>query len=74
MIFVISLLFVGIITIESPFLVKNKMWRELAAFILLLMVGLIYSLGLVLNQQLPNLRQLIETIFAPVTKLIENFL
>lgn len=74
MIMLVSLLFLGIIAMEVPCMAKNKLWRELVAFSGLLIVGMVYSFGLVFNWQLPNLRQLMDIVFIPVTQYLEYLL
>lgn len=74
MIILVSLLFIGVIALEAPHLLRNKMWRELTAFSGLLVIGMIYSFGLVLNWEIPSLLQLMELVFIPVTMYIQQLL
>ncbi|MDD4170269.1 MAG: hypothetical protein PHD36_08490 [Desulfotomaculaceae bacterium] len=74
MIILVSLVFVGIIAIEAPRLIKNRMWREMGAFSVLLVVGLVYSFGLALSWPLPNPVKLLRTVFLPVTRYLELLL
>ncbi len=74
MIFLISLIFIAIIAYEAPGLIRQKMWRELAVFGVLLVIGMIYSYGQVLNLPLPNPTKGIEAVFKPVSKYLEKIL
>ena len=70
----LSILFISIITFEVPGLIRKKLWRELAAFSVLLVVGMIYSYGLVLNLPLPNPTKGIMAVFKPVGQFFEKLL
>ncbi len=74
MIVLLSLVFVAIIALEVPPLVRQKMWRELAAFGLLLVVGMIYSFGQALDLPLPNPTDGIMAIFEPISRYLEKLL
>ncbi len=74
MIFLLSLIFIGIIAFEAPGLVRKKLWRELAAFLGLLIIGMVYSYGQVLDLPLPNPTDLIVFIFKPVSQYLEKIL
>ncbi|HHW44661.1 MAG TPA: hypothetical protein GXX25_12830 [Desulfotomaculum sp.] len=68
------LVFAAIIAFQVPPLVKKKMWRELTAFGVLLLIGMFYSFGLALQLPLPNPARAVESVFAPVTRLIQQVL
>ncbi len=68
----LSLVYLAIIAAEVPYLLKSKLWKELAAFSILLLLALFYSIGLVLDKPLPNLIDLLEILFVPVTKFLEQ--
>lgn len=70
----LGLVFVLIIAAQVPPLVKKKMWRELAAFSVLLLVGMIYSFGLALDLPLPNPARAVEAVFGPLTRLMQKML
>ncbi|MDD3654087.1 MAG: hypothetical protein PHO01_07880 [Desulfotomaculaceae bacterium] len=74
MIILVGLLFVWIITMEAPRLIKKRLWREAAAFCVLILVGMVYSFGLVLNWRLPNPVNILRAVFAPVTQYLEQLL
>ncbi|MFZ5631565.1 MAG: hypothetical protein ACOY40_01835 [Bacillota bacterium] len=74
MVFLLSIIFMAIIAFEAPGLIKKKMWRELAAFSVLLIIGMAYSYGLVLDLPLPNPTEGIMAIFEPVGKYLEKLL
>ncbi len=63
-----------IIAIEVPRLVKNKMWRELTAFFVLLTIGFIYSAGQIYDWPLPNPTAKMEYMFEPVWENIKKML
>ncbi|HBC91767.1 MAG TPA: hypothetical protein DCZ10_02380 [Pelotomaculum sp.] len=74
MIALLILVFVAIIAFEAPGLVKKKMWRELAAFSVLLLIGMVLSFGQVLKLPVPNPTKGIDAVFKPVTQFIERML
>ncbi|HBV98981.1 MAG: hypothetical protein JL50_18960 [Peptococcaceae bacterium BICA1-7] len=74
MVFLLSLVFIAIIALEAPALVKGKNWRELAAFSVLLLIGMVYSYGQALDIPLPNPTKLIMVIFEPVALYVERLL
>ncbi len=74
MIFLLSAIFIAIIAYEAPALVRKKMWRELAAFGVLMIIGMIYSYGQVLDLPLPNPTEGIMYIFKPVSRYLEKIL
>lgn len=74
MIILVSLIFISIAAGELPYLTRNKMWRELAAFMGLLIIGMIYSGGFVSERNLPTTLDLMEMVFMPVTQYIEQLL
>jgi len=69
-----SLAYVGMAVIEMPHMIKSKLWRELLVFCFFLLIGMIYSYGLILNWQLPNLVQGLGLLFDPVTGLMQKLL
>ncbi len=74
MVILLSLIFIGIIALEAPGLVKKRMWRELAVFTVLLIIGMVYSFGQALDLPLPNPTKVVEAIFRPVGKYMEKLL
>lgn len=73
-IFFLSIIFASIIAYEAPGLVKKKLWRELAAFSVLLLIGMAYSYGIVLDLALPNPTKAIEALFSPVSQYLEKIM
>ncbi len=71
MIALLFLLFIGIILLEVPGLVKKKMWRELVAFSVYLLAGMALSIPQVLGIKLPNPTRVIETVFKPLSELLK---
>lgn len=74
MIIVLSLIYIGIMAIDAPRMFKDGLWRELVVYSLLWLLALIYSLGLVLNWNLPNLTHGLAFIFDPVGRYIQQIL
>ncbi|TEB07326.1 hypothetical protein Psch_00873 [Pelotomaculum schinkii] len=74
MIVLLILAFIAIIAFEAPGLVKKKMWRELAAFSVLLLIGMVLSFGQALKLPVPNPTKGIDAVFKPVTQFIESML
>lgn len=74
MLAVLVLAFIMIVGLQAPGLVRQKMWRELAAFSILLFLGLILSCALVLEIRLPSPTQAVEKLLHPVTAKIEQLL
>lgn len=74
MIFLASLIFIAIIAFEAPDLIKKKMWRELTAFGVLMLIGMFYSYGQILDLPLPNPTDGIMAIFKPVSQYLEKLL
>lgn len=74
MIILVGLIFVGIIALEAPRLIKNRMWREMGTFSVLLALGMVYSFGLMLSWRLPNPVNTLKAIFSPVTQYLERLL
>jgi len=68
------LLFGVILLMEVPGLVRRRMYRELAAFLVLLAVAMVYSLGLALHWSLPNPARITEALFRPVNWFLERLL
>ena len=66
MIFLLGFVFLFIIYLQVPPLVKNKMWRELIAFTVFLFLGMALSIPLVLGYDLPSPAKAIEAIFKPL--------
>jgi len=66
------LLFAVIILLEVPGLVKKKMWRELAAFSLYVVIGMGISIPLLLGIKLPNPNKTVEALFKPLSELLKN--
>ncbi|NPV71553.1 MAG: hypothetical protein HPY55_13090 [Firmicutes bacterium] len=64
-------LFAGIVLFEVPGLVKKKMWRELAAFSIYLLIGMALSIPQALGVRLPNPTKAIEALFRPLSELLK---
>lgn len=71
MIFLLLLVFAGVILIEVPGMVKNKMWRELVVFFIFLALGMALSIPQVLGVRIPNPTKAIEALFKPLSELLK---
>jgi len=60
--------FLLIIAIEVPGLVKKRMWRELAAFAVILWVGMSLSILQILGVELPSPITFIEGFYKPLAE------
>ncbi|MEW6273706.1 MAG: hypothetical protein AB1556_01115 [Bacillota bacterium] len=60
--------FLFIIAIEVPGLVKKRMWRELAAFAVILWVGMSLSILQILGVELPSPITFIEAFYKPLAE------
>lgn len=63
MILLLVAIFVIIILIDVPPLVKQRMYKELAAFVVLFLIGAIYSLGQFYGWSLPNPARGLQILF-----------
>lgn len=54
MIFLLIMIFIGIILIEVPVLIKNKYWHELKIFSAFLFIAFIMSLFYIIGIPIPN--------------------
>ncbi|MGE5421901.1 MAG: hypothetical protein ACM3QW_01435 [Ignavibacteriales bacterium] len=54
MLFLLIAIFIAILLIDVPPLIKQKMYKELAAFSVLFVIGVVYSLGQFYGWALPN--------------------
>lgn len=61
------LVFAAVILWEVPALVEKKLWGELVVFTVLVLVGIAYGIGLVIDYPLPNPMDSLRQIVAPFT-------
>lgn len=59
-----------IVVLEVPPLVKNRMWRELVAFSVYMLIGAALSIPQAMGIQLPNPTKTIEALFRPLAELM----
>ncbi len=71
LIFLLGFVFLIIIYLEAPPLVKNKRWRELVAFAVYLLVGMAISVPLVLGFELPSPAKAIEAVYKPLASWLQ---
>ncbi|MGE5485429.1 MAG: hypothetical protein ACM3X4_10465 [Ignavibacteriales bacterium] len=62
------LLFISIILFEVPGLIRKKMWGELAAFSVYLLIGMALSIPQAMGIRLPNPTKTIEALFKPLAE------
>jgi len=63
-----------IMVIEVPGLVRRGMWRELAAFGGLMVVGMALSVFEVMGIEVPTLTELTEVVFGPAYDVMHRLL
>ncbi|MBU7005945.1 hypothetical protein [Phosphitispora fastidiosa] len=73
-IFLLIIVFTGIIALETPAMLKKRQWRELAAFGVLMLGGMALTFAQALGLPLPNPTTGIEVIFSPVADMIKDIL
>ena len=73
-IILLIIIFLGIIALETPSMLKKRQWRELAAFGVLMLGGMALTFAQALGLPLPNPTTGIEMIFSPVADIIKNIL
>lgn len=64
------IIFLIIIALEAPPLVREQRWRELAAFAGTLLVAIVMAFAAVLDMPLPNPSKGIEAVFKPLSDLL----
>jgi len=72
MIVLVLLAFALIIWLEVPGLVKKKMWRELAAFSVFLVIGMALTIPQVYGIRPFEPNAPIEALFKPLAELLKN--
>lgn len=68
MVFLLIIVVLTMAGLQVPGLVRQKMWRELAAFSVFLLVGTALSLMLALDIHLPNPNKPFEMIYGPLVR------
>ncbi|MTI82966.1 MAG: hypothetical protein FH756_03500 [Firmicutes bacterium] len=68
MLFLLIMVFMVIIGLEFPPLIRTKKWRELMAVSLLMLVGMSLSTALVLGIPLPDPNKPFEIVFKPLVE------
>lgn len=69
MIFLLIIIFIGIIFLEVPELIKNKYWRELIVFFAFLIVAFVMSTMYIMNLPIPNPMKAVEYVIKDVLHL-----
>lgn len=70
----LSFVFFLIILYEVPRLINDKMWRELIAFSVLMLIGMTVSYAQVLDLPIPNPTKAIIKVFKPVSMWVDKML
>lgn len=70
----LSAIFLVIIGLEAPRLIKGKMWRELGVFSGLLILGAVLSYSMLFDIAVPNPTNVMEKMFEPVNMWIDKVL
>ncbi|MFJ7511742.1 hypothetical protein ACIQW7_20120 [Peribacillus simplex] len=73
---IIGTVFTGAIIsfFEIPQLIKNKCWREISVFLLLLLVGMTLSILLIKDVIIPNPLDWLTKIYSPFATFMERIL
>jgi len=66
------LIFTVIIWFELPKLIKNKMWGELIAFSILMLIGMSLSIAQTVGINLPNPTKGLEALYKPLAELLKS--
>ncbi|MHB1418676.1 MAG: hypothetical protein ACYCX4_03680 [Bacillota bacterium] len=72
--YLVLMMFGGIIAAQVPGMVRQKMWRELIVYSVLLMIGMVYSLGIALDLSLPTPVKGLQLVYDPLAKMILKLL
>jgi uncharacterized membrane protein YqgA involved in biofilm formation len=70
--FGLVILFVIIIALQVPKLIKQRMWNDLYAFSGLLLLAMVLSFAQVLDVPVLNPFDILAKIFTPVTNYLDN--
>ncbi|AGB42432.1 hypothetical protein Halha_2558 [Halobacteroides halobius DSM 5150] len=70
----LTLLFVMIAYYQTKGLIKNKEWKELAVYLVLMLTGVVYSYGILLDFPLPNPIEALDKVMRPIYKQLNNYL
>lgn len=74
MVLVLVLIFLAIVALEAPRLVREQKWRDLAAFGGTLLIAMVMTIAAVLDIPLPNPTRGIMALFKPVMELLNKVL
>ena len=69
--YILLILLIGalIVWYEVPKMVNQKLWGELVAFSVFLVIGLALAIAQTLHLRVPNPTQAIEAVFGPISRL-----
>lgn len=70
----LTVLFMGILYLQLPPLIKKKNLREIISYSVMMAIGIIYSYGYALDIELPNPTKAVDAVFRPLTKLLDTLL
>lgn len=72
MVYGLSAVFLVIILLQVPPLVKKGLWKELLVYSVILTLGILYSIGQVYHWPLPNPTKRMEYLFEPISQFLEK--
>lgn len=67
-------MFIIIIALELPGLIRDKKWKELVTFAVLLLLGIALSTSVSLDLKIPNLTDITDNIFRPLSEEVNRIL
>lgn len=66
------ILFIAIVLFEVPKLVKQRMWGELIAFSIFMIIGMFLSISISLDMRIINPAKGMEAVFSPISNMIRE--
>ncbi|KKM12155.1 hypothetical protein SY88_04705 [Clostridiales bacterium PH28_bin88] len=70
----LTVIFAALIAAEAPKLVQEKMWRELAVYSTLMLLGMFLSYAQVLRIDIPNPDEWVRHLYKPVSEAVFRYL
>ncbi|GAB6180502.1 hypothetical protein JCM14036_18210 [Desulfotomaculum defluvii] len=70
----LTIIFALILYLQLPSIIKRNNIREIGAYSSLMLIGIIYTYGYVLDIELPNPTHAVDFVFRPVTELLNKLL
>ncbi|MEG6511324.1 hypothetical protein [Desulforamulus ruminis] len=66
--------FAVVLWIQLPSLIKRKNFREIIAYSLMMIMGMVYSYAYLWDIKLPNPTHAVDAVFRPITKFLDHLL